>query len=127
MKTPILIIDDELAIRELLTMILSEENYNVVMFDQFTGMEEILAVAPALIILDAKMPRISGIELSHMLKAHPQTCKVPLLALSASSPKELARMECDGFLSKPFDVNELIEKVDNLLKSSQLHLEALAS
>lgn len=127
MKQPILIIDDESAIRELLTIILSEENYDVVTFDQFKTINEIIEVEACLIILDAKMPRISGIELSHTLKSHPRTCQVPILALSASNPKELEGMQCDAFLPKPFNVEDLLELVRNLCRSNVQELEPLAS
>jgi two-component system phosphate regulon response regulator PhoB len=119
--------DDEAAIRELLNMILVEENYQVVEFEEFQGMDSLVKADPALIILDAKLPKVSGIEVSQLLKAHPKMRQVPILALSASSEKELTEMCCEAFLPKPFNVDELLEHVEALLKPQSQRLEALAS
>lgn len=127
MTASIVVIDDEPAIRELLDMILSEEGYNVTNFDEFYGLDSVLEAQPDLIILDVKLPKISGIELSQMFKGHPVSRNIPLLGLSASSEKQVAGMQCDAFLPKPFDVDELLNHVQVLLNPRLNQLEALAS
>ncbi len=116
MNSSILVIDDEAAIRDLLTMILSEEGYDVSNLAQLSSIEPIIAASPDLVILDMRMPGISGTKLSHMLKANPYTSSIPLLGISAATENETSEMQCDAFLPKPFDVDELLTRVDQLLQ-----------
>lgn len=113
----IVVIDDEVAIRELLEIILGDEGYRITSFDEFYGIESLLKTQPDLIILDVRLPKISGIELSQMLKGHPESKEIPLLGLSALSEKQMDGLQCDAFVAKPFDVDELVRQVDGLLKS----------
>lgn len=113
----IVVIDDEVAIRELLEIILGDEGYRITSFDEFYGIESLLKAQPDLIILDVRLPKISGIELSQMLKGHPESKEIPLLGLSALSEKQMDGLQCDAFVAKPFDVDELVRQVDGLLKS----------
>ncbi len=123
MNARILVIDDDIAIRELLTLILSEEGYQVIEQSAFCGLDPILAVRPDLILLDARMPRMSGIEASQLIKKHPRMSNVPIVAMSASSPKELAAMQCDAYILKPFDVDNLLHQVEKVLKHKRSYLE----
>ena len=126
MNARILVIDDDSAIRELLTMILTEEGYQAIEHNAFCGLDPVLAVQPDLILLDARMPRMSGIEASRLLKTYPQTSKIPIIAMSASIPKEFAAMQCDSYILKPFDVDNLLHKVASLLKHNPTYLESVA-
>ncbi|MEI6043217.1 MAG: response regulator [Chloroflexota bacterium] len=126
MSVSILIIDDDSAIRELLKMLLSDEGYEIVEIENLSGIEPILTVKPDLIILDMKMPKISGAELSQMLKNHPQTRSIPLLGLSGSSEREAMSLHCNAFVSKPFDVDNLLEQIQLLLEPNPSRLGMLA-
>lgn len=114
-KGRIVVIDDDKNIQELLETLLSEEGYAVTRFEYFRGMETVLKARPDLIILDVRMPGISGIELSQMLKSHPESKEVPLLGLSAWPEKNMEGLLCEAFVSKPFDVEKLLILIDSLI------------
>jgi CheY-like chemotaxis protein len=64
---------------------------------------------PALILLDVVMPGMTGQELLDILREHPSTAQVPVVVMTAATPALTAPLPgADGFLSKPFDLRELL-------------------
>jgi len=122
MDKHILIIDDEATIRELLTTILSEEGYTVTDLEQVAGIEQVTAIKPDLVILDLKMPKVGGAELSRLLKNSPLTKAIPVLVLSATSNIDTQTIMADAFVAKPFNIDELLEQVTKLLEPAPLPL-----
>jgi CheY-like chemotaxis protein len=116
MKT-ILIVDDDVAVREVLTDILSDEGYETVCAGD--GLKALRLVDQAdidLVISDINMPNLNGAELATVLKQSPKTTNIPVLALTSLS--ELRRSTDKSFaaiLHKPFQLEELVETVDKLL------------
>ena len=74
---------------------------------------------PDLVLLDMHLPRIEGREVLRRLKADPMTAEVPVVVLSGVAEAETIRLThadgADGYLTKPFDVRELLELIDRLL------------
>jgi CheY-like chemotaxis protein len=111
---PILVVDDEPAILEMIAELLMYEGYQVV-----TTSEGSVALAqakvdpPALILLDLMMPGMSGWQVIAALKASPQTRAIPVVLLSARRdlPATAAELEVVTFLAKPFDIDELLSIV----------------
>ena len=116
MKT-ILIVDDDAAVREVLTDILSDEGYRIVCAGD--GLKALNVVDQAdvdLVISDINMPELNGAELITVLRQCPKTTNIPVLALTALS--DLRRSTDRSFtaiLHKPFKLEELVETVDTLL------------
>ncbi|MEO6457168.1 MAG: response regulator [Chloroflexia bacterium] len=116
MKT-ILIVDDDVAILELLKDILSEEGYQTVCAGD--GLKALHVVDEAdvdLVISDINMPNLNGAELVTVLRQRPKTKKTPVLALT--SLPEMRRSTDKSFaaiLHKPFKLEELVETVKMLL------------
>jgi len=118
-KLKILSVDDEptnqLVIEELL-----EENYEVKLV--YSG-EECLEVVkdfkPNLILLDINMPGIDGYETCERLKKDDDTRQIPVIILSALSTTEEKlkgyEVGAEDYIAKPFDHDELIQKIDNTL------------
>lgn len=111
---PILVVDDEPAILEMIAELLSYEGYQVV-----TTSEGSVALArakvdqPALILLDLMMPGMSGWQVIGALKASPQTRSIPVVLLSARRdlPATASELGIVTFLAKPFDIDELLNIV----------------
>ncbi|MFZ3101812.1 MAG: response regulator [Desulfitobacteriaceae bacterium] len=112
----VLVVDDNVGIRRLLYELLTQEGYNVETAEN--GMECLIKVQVNkldLIILDAKMPGISGIETVNMLKkSNPD---LPIIMISAYSEMPLISEALENgsikyYLTKPFD----LDKVRNLVK-----------
>ena len=115
-KALILLVEDELAQREVLSYNLSAEGYRVA--EARDGEEAMMIVAenpPDLIILDWMMPNLSGIEMCRRLKIRPETQAIPVIMLSARS-EELDRVRgletgADDYVIKPYSIAELMARV----------------
>ncbi len=115
-KALILLVEDELAQREVLSYNLSAEGYRVA--EASDGEDAMMIVAenpPDLIILDWMMPNLSGIEMCRRLKIRPETQAIPVIMLSARS-EELDRVRgletgADDYVIKPYSIAELMARV----------------
>lgn len=124
----ILIIEDEAAIRRVLTKILSEENdtYRVEEAeDGLQGLEKIKNEDYDLIFCDIKMPKMDGVEvLEAVKKIKPE---IPMVMISGHGDLETAvntmRLGAFDYISKPPDLNRLLNTVRNALDRKQLLVE----
>ena len=116
----VLIADDEHNIRHILDFSLHAEGFDVISAtngeDAFT-----LAIAetPDLIILDVMMPGRGGIETCRMLKEDTRTANIPVVLLTARSSRQDReagdKVGADGYITKPFRPQRVIETVQSLL------------
>jgi two-component system, NtrC family, nitrogen regulation response regulator NtrX len=124
----ILIIEDEAAIRRVLTKILSEENdtYQVEEAeDGLSGVEKIKNEDYDLVLCDIKMPKMDGVEvLEAVKKIKPE---IPMVMISGHGDLETAvntmRLGAFDYISKPPDLNRLLNTVRNALDRKQLVVE----
>lgn len=124
----ILIIEDEAAIRRVLTKILSEENdtYQVEEAeDGVIGFEKIKNNDYDLVLCDIKMPKMDGVEvLEAVKKIKPE---IPMVMISGHGDMETAintmRLGAFDYISKPPDLNRLLNTVRNALDKKQLVVE----
>lgn len=114
----VLIVEDDESINNLIRVSLTK--HGLACTQAFSGTEGLLnfkADKFDLIILDLMMPGMTGEELTHSIR---QTSKVPIIVTSAKSSLEskidLLAMGADDFLGKPFDIKELIARVDVQLR-----------
>ncbi|MGL4820115.1 MAG: response regulator transcription factor [Bacilli bacterium] len=122
MKKRILVADDEAAIRELLTIYLRNDGYDV---DEATDGTEVLAQSENttydLIILDVMMPNMNGIDTCALLRA--RGVFMPILFLSART-EDFHKIEgltvgADDYMTKPFVALELLARVKALLRRAE--------
>ncbi len=110
--TSVLVIDDEPAIRKVVASALAamgcDETY--LAGDAESALEVIERQHPDLVISDVKLPGMSGVELAHRVKSDLRLSDTPVLLMSAFG--EPARHEADGFIAKPFNIDDLVELVD---------------
>ena len=124
--TKILVIEDELAIRENITELLEAEEFEV--FSTANGILGILWAKenmPDLVICDIMMPEISGHEVLKEMREIPQTKLLPFIFLTAMSDKQDIRkgmkLGADDYLTKPFSRSEILSAIDaRLLRQAQL-------
>lgn len=120
-KGPVLIVDDEADIRNLIAINLRREGYETLLAE--TGaqaIERLKGATPALILLDLMLPDVSGTELCRRFRADPATREVPVLMLTARS-EEIDRVVgfevgADDYVTKPFSVRELMLRVKAILR-----------
>jgi DNA-binding NtrC family response regulator len=124
----ILIIEDEASIRRVLTKILSEENdtYQVEEAeDGSLGYEKILQNDYDLVLCDIKMPKMDGVELLQAVKKIKP--EIPIVMISGHGDMETAiqtmRLGAFDYISKPPDLNRLLNTVRNALDKKQLVIE----
>lgn len=128
MPNKILIIEDEAAIRRVLTKILSEENDTYLVEeaeDGIQGLEKIKANEYDLVLCDIKMPKMDGEELlEEVKKIKPE---IPFVMISGHGDMETAintmRLGAFDYIMKPPDLNRLLNTVRNALDKKQLVVE----
>ncbi len=118
MTQPILIVDDEPHIRELLAFALGKAGYATVeAADGEAALEAIAAHKPALVVLDINMPRLNGLDVCRRIRAEGQ---LPVLLLS-SRDDEIDRvlgieLGADDYVVKPFSPREVTARVAAILR-----------
>ena len=120
----VLVVDDDASIRETVSWILREHGYDVSAVGSAAALFAELEVRmPDLLLLDVMMPEVDGIQVLERLKADEQWRELPVLMLSAL-PAEEAMVTTLGlgasdFVRKPFDVEELLLRVRNMLDTPE--------
>jgi DNA-binding response OmpR family regulator len=119
-KAKILLIDDEIDLVETVKFRLESNDYQVqVAYDGQEALESLENFNPDLVILDLKLPAMSGEEIYKLLKINPVTKKVPVILFTASKEDaELLKIGAEGLIKKPFDSKELLDTIQKLLAKS---------
>ncbi|MFB9521633.1 MULTISPECIES: response regulator [Streptomyces] len=114
----VLVVDDNKAIRQLITVNLELEGFEVVTAsDGAECLEIVHRTCPDVITLDVVMPRLDGISTAARLRADPRTSGLPLAIVSACTQYEVESglaAGVDAFLAKPFEPAELVRLVRRL-------------
>jgi len=115
----ILVIEDNHAILDVITLILQSEAYKVNGLSKSVNfMEHIDEFNPDLLILDIMLPDADGRVLLQELRLNEKTRHIPVLMISARYTKEnLQNVEFkpDAFVAKPFDIDDLLDRIEGLL------------
>jgi CheY-like chemotaxis protein len=124
MKT-ILVIEDDLIVRENIAELLEMAGYNVdTANDGKEGLEKAQQLFPDLIICDIKMPVMDGYTVLHLLGKDKKTATIPFIFVTAKTEMEDLRkgmeMGADDYLTKPFEDTDLLKAVETRLKKSAI-------
>src|SRR3990167_1903153 len=115
----ILLIDDEIDLQQLIKTVLSSKGYNVTTADNGKdGLEKLEAADPDLIILDMNMPVMGGVEFYQRICDAWSQAKYPVLILTARANMEefFKGMDVDGFMAKPFEIDDLLTEVQRIIE-----------
>ncbi len=120
MAKVILIVEDEPRNLQLMTDLLQRFGYvTIEATDGKQGVELAKARKPDLILMDIMMPEMDGLEATRILKADATTKKIPVLALTSYAMKgdkeRILQAGCDGYVTKPIDIEELLKLVAEYL------------
>jgi len=114
-KGIVLIVDDEMFIVDFLTEVLEAVGYLVYATADDAALQLARSVQPDVILLDILLPSMDGSALARLLRADPQTANIPIIAISALPDirTHIARMDVDDYLAKPFDLGDLLDRVQH--------------
>jgi len=115
----ILVVEDDPAVQKALRRLFEAEGFTVeVLSDGRSAVESVLASAPAAIVLDVRLPKLSGRDVCREIKAQAPT--LPIVVLSAASDVSdkvlLLELGADDYVTKPFSPRELLARVRAALR-----------
>lgn len=120
-KAKILYIEDNFDNMTLVKRVLEIEGYEVIPAE--TGQEGLTKAfdrLPDIIITDINLPDIDGYQVTDTLKKDRKTAHIPVIAMTANVMKKdrenVFQAGCDGYISKPIDIDELPGQLENYLK-----------
>jgi CheY-like chemotaxis protein len=125
MSKNILLIEDNLEMRENTSELMALANYNVITaVNGKEGVEQAKKKLPDLIICDIMMPDMDGYGVLYNLSKDPSTCAIPFVFLSAKAEKNEFRkgmnLGADDYLIKPFEEMELLKAIESRLERSAI-------
>jgi len=120
-KHTILLVDDEAAIRDMLSIALEAADYNVLQAENAQQAHaSIIDRQPDLVLLDWMMPGTTGLELLRRLKRDELTEKIPVIMLTAKAEEDskISGLDAgaDDYIPKPFSPRELISRVKAVMR-----------
>lgn len=117
----ILIIEDNLDMQKYIQSVLSPHHQCIVANDGQQGVQLAEEILPDIIVSDVMMPKMDGFEVLKSIKTLDSTSHIPVILLTAKSDKKNRikglSAEADDYLTKPFDAEELVLKITNLLNT----------
>ena len=123
MRGTILVVDDEPDQLEVVKTILSDAGFSVaITTNGFDALKLVDKSLPGLIIVDANMPKMNGSALCESLRRAPATAGIPIIMLTGLTGN-LSRMNgllhgASAYMTKPYKIDELIARVNELMKRS---------
>lgn len=121
LDTKMLIVEDNASVREMLSEIFSPFYQVFTASDGVEGLEIVHKEMPSIVVSDVVMPRMSGTELCKRIKGDFNICHIQVVLLTARTSVENTveglRFGADDYITKPFDVNILVSRCNNLVNS----------
>ena len=129
MKETILVVDDEPHIRKILAFLLEQNGFTVLSAeDGVRALQLVRTELPDLILLDLMMPKMDGFEVCQHLREDFQTSQIPIIIVTAkgdvSEKVRGLKGGANDYLTKPYDHNELVARVRNMLDWSRAQRQA---
>jgi DNA-binding response OmpR family regulator len=120
----VLIVDDNSDILWVVETVLKRYGFEVLALPKGEAVvRRTKSFLPNLILLDVFLSGIDGIEVCNKIKENPKTRDIPIIMFSAHTDFSGVKKFCkaDDFISKPFDVNELVNKIRFQIKEASVH------
>ncbi len=125
----ILVVEDEHTLRRLLEYRLSKQYHVRTAANGEEALERINEEIPDLIISDIMMPKMDGFALQAELQQHKDTRAIPFIFLTAKADEQSRlkgmRTGVDDYITKPFDIEQLLSRIDRLLERTKIFQEQL--
>jgi CheY-like chemotaxis protein len=113
-KKKVMVAEDDIDILEAVQMILEDAGYEVTTTVDGKTIQDVQNELPDIFLLDIWMTGMDGTSICHYLKSQKRTQHIPVILCSANKDMQRLAKECgaDDFLAKPFEMNDLLDKVD---------------
>jgi len=123
-KNTILLVEDEIAIREMLQFSLERAGFELIIASEVTAAKKcIIEQLPDIILLDWMLPGISGIDYAKSLRKDENTSKVPIIMITARTEEQdmILALEsgADDYITKPFSTKELVARLKSVLRRTK--------
>ncbi|MCA6068206.1 response regulator [Chryseobacterium sp. RG1] len=115
----ILIFDDDVAILEVVTIIFEENGYEVKISETSHDiLEKVGECKPDIILMDNWIPKIGGVEATKILKNNEEFKHIPVIYMTANNniAALASEAQADDYISKPFNLDDLEDKVAKYVK-----------
>jgi two-component system response regulator VicR len=118
-------VEDEQEMIDLIRLILSRKGFEVIGANGGRqGLETIRAEKPDVVLLDLMMPEMDGWQVYQQLKADPSTAEIPVIVVTAKAQNidkvlGLHIAKVDDYIPKPFSLQELVDRIEAVLKRKQ--------
>lgn len=119
-KKRIHILEDDQEIRNIIEILLEEEGYEMQLSSSFADLKKNIQDAmPDLFLLDVMLPDGNGADICRDLKEDMFTKHIPIIVMSAQNNSEKKAVEAfaDDYISKPFDINDVLARIKAQIKS----------
>lgn len=120
-KYKILIVEDNDSLKEMLVKVFEEFYIVITASNGKEGLEKVRTESPNIVLSDIIMPEMSGTELCQAIKTDFETCHIPVVLLTAKTDIEHnlegLRMGADDYITKPFNINILLSRCNNLVNN----------
>jgi signal transduction histidine kinase/DNA-binding response OmpR family regulator len=123
-KTIVLIVEDNTDVREYISDALKETYHIEEAANGEQGFRKAEKIIPDLIVSDIMMPKMDGYEMTKKIRQNEKTSHIPIILLTAKSDKD-SKLEglglgADDYLIKPFDSDELLARIKNLIETRKM-------
>ena len=119
MKKTILVVDDDVAILDIVTQMLQDAGYNTLNALDGDSAIAMINKKPDLVLLDMWMSGTDGRDVCLYIKKNPKTKHIPVIISSANNDTKNISEEigADDYLAKPFEMEELLNKIKKTVSS----------
>lgn len=117
----VLLVDDDIDLQQLTKIALKSRGYVVETANNgLEGLDKLGTIKPDLIVLDMNMPKLGGLGFYQKICDGKDRPPYPVLVLTARTNMEqlLTQMNIDGYMGKPFEVDEFLQKVDLIIRKA---------
>jgi DNA-binding response OmpR family regulator len=124
-------IEDEPEMIDLIQLILNRKGFEVIGAQGGEdGLEKIRSMEPDLVLLDLMMPEMDGWQVYQQIKADKETANIPVIVVTAKAQNidkvlGLHIAKVDDYISKPFSLQELVDRVERVLQKHEEESKAV--
>jgi CheY-like chemotaxis protein len=124
MARKILLADDSITIQKVVELTFSDGDYEVTAVNNGAkAIQKLSEMRPDIVLSDIIMPEKNGYEVCEFIKSHPEFRSIPVVLLTGTfepfDPERAEKAGCDAVVTKPFESQSLIHKIDELINASR--------